>query len=81
MREMRNMLENMRLKDTLNALQIFAECLIASAMMAMGTVGVVLLFAGIGVDMLGVRAFVRFSVVATFIFFAIFMGNFTDKRR
>ncbi|MCR5468500.1 MAG: hypothetical protein K6F37_06025 [Lachnospiraceae bacterium] len=72
MREMRSMLK---------PLELFGVCFIVSALMAVGTVGVVLVFSGISVDTLGIVAFSRFSVVATVIFFAIFMSNVLDRRK
>ncbi|MCR5272914.1 MAG: hypothetical protein K6E13_08025 [Lachnospiraceae bacterium] len=81
MREKKNTLNYDRFEELLAAAEVIIECVIASMIMAVGTVGGVILFSGIGIDTLGTVAFIKFSVVATVVFFIIFMGNFNGRRK
>jgi len=81
MRQKKNMLSVRTMKARLLELEVIAECLFLSMMMAAGTVGIVLIFAGISVEDFGLSAYARFSIVATVVFFTIFMGNYLDKRQ
>jgi len=80
MREKRNMHNARTIKTRLLEMEIILECLFLSVMTAAGTVGVVLIFAGISVEEFGLSAYTRFSIVATIVFFTIFMVNYLDKR-